>query len=474
MISRLVCVVSCCLALCCTVCGAEKAAKLSVAVIFGDHMVLQSGRQVPVWGTAEPGAEVTVKIADTNATAKAGQDGKWTVKIGPFKAGGPHEMTVSDGKTAVTFKDVLIGEVWFCSGQSNMVMPVSFELKEIADKEIPAAIHPRLRLRSRVWGGKWEACTPETAAPFPGTAYFFGRDLHIALKVPVGLIVEAQGGTPIETYMSREAVAAAALPDKKGMAERAGNRNIDLLIPYGIAGAIFYQGEGGSGANRYDICLTEMVKDWRAKWGQGDFPFLNVQISGSTTPFKERPKAGSGTSSALNVQHYQFQGLMMPNSGLATAADRGVSEVCEAGRHPKNKRELGRRLSLIARSIAYGDKGAIGTPLPQSLTITGKTAKLVFSNAGTGLKALGSDTGEVIGFAASSSDGKNCRWADAKIVGTNTVEIACPPGLSKIEKVYYAPGGELMGCNLYNSENIAAPIFAVDEEWLRQYETRRK
>jgi sialate O-acetylesterase len=268
--------------------------------------------------------------------------------------------------------------------------------------------------------------------------------------------------------MSIEAINSVSPPDKqiKGQSNK---YLFEHLIPYAIAGAIFYQGEGGSGVNRYDVCLEAMVKDWRAKWGQGDFPFINVQVSGSTK-FRDQPKPGTALGSpnvARDVQMCQFAGLAIPNSGLATAADRGVSQFCELGRHPKNKRELGRRLALIARSMVYGDKTAVGTPLPESMTVEGATARLKFNNVGDGLKALGNDKGEVVGFAASAADGKNCRWASAKIVGKDTVEIAAP-GLAKIERIFYAPDDELMSCNLYNGADIAAPIFAVDEKWFAE------
>jgi len=442
----------------------EPAAKFSVAHIFGDHMVLQRGREVPVWGTAPAGSEVTVKVAGKSASAKADAEGKWTVKIGPLEAGGPHEMTVAGGGGSATFKDVLVGEVWFASGQSNMMTPVSFEFEDIAKKELAAADRPQIRLRRGVWGGKWEVCTPESAKSFSGLAYFFGRDLHEALKVPIGLVAIFQGGSPIETFMSKESIVEAATPERKAGVKGAGGcwPDIEKLIPYGVAGAIWYQGEGGSGVNRYDLTFEVMLKDWRTRWGREDLPFLFVQLSGPDKGMKPTvPGEGGGIHPGVYGTHLlQFQCLRIPNTGMILAADYEVSRDSWMG-HPKNRVELGRRMALLARGMVYGEKDKIvwGSPLPESMTVQGNKVLLKFRHAGQGLKAKGNEKGEVSGFSVGG------RYVAARIAAPGAVELTVDKGVSG-KSIQYMPCST--EGNLVNSADLPAPIFSVDEKWFAE------
>lgn len=321
-------------------------APLSAAVrlpsLFSDHMVLQRDGAVPVWGWADPGEAVTVSIAGQKQSTKAGADGKWSLKLEKLAATGPQTMTVKGGNE-ITIKDVLVGEVWLASGQSNMAMQVNGVNN--AKGEIANAKFPEIRMFSverktaetpqAECGGKWEVCSPETVARFSATAYFFGRDLHQALKAPVGLINSSWGGTPIEGWTSVDAqqTLPALAPSleswKKRVAapfdeEQAKDRHakqmeiwkkqsakakaegkkppqqprllasprlqpgrpgnlfngmIAPLVPYAIRGAIWYQGEGNAGQARlYRTLFPTMIADWREKWKQGNFQIGRAHV----------------------------------------------------------------------------------------------------------------------------------------------------------------------------------------------------
>ncbi|MHC4405802.1 MAG: sialate O-acetylesterase, partial [Planctomycetota bacterium] len=317
--------------------AAAAQADVTLPKVIGDHMVLQQGVAVPIWGWADADEKVTVSVGESQVATTADSDGKWMVKLDAMEAGGPCEMTVS-GKNTVTISDVLIGEVWVCSGQSNMQWSVSASLNP--QEEIAAAKYPKIRLFTVTrktsdkplddCEGSWAECSPETVPGFSAVAYFFGRCLHRELGVPVGLINTSWGGTPAEAWTSLEAqqgvpdleptlarwndqvaaydaeaarkryekqVASWQKSAEKAKAEgkqpprrpRAPsdpaasphrpanlyNGMISPLLPFALRGAIWYQGESNcSRAAQYLTLFPTMIKDWRARWGQGDFPFL--------------------------------------------------------------------------------------------------------------------------------------------------------------------------------------------------------
>jgi len=313
---------------------------------FTDHMVLQRDLKVPVWGTARPGAEVTVSFQGQSKSSKTDGNGKWSVLLDPMPANStPGEMAVHSPDGDVKFSDVLVGEVWICSGQSNMDFPLSNNGSSVdhAKEEIESANYPLIRLLKIPRGNNpnqpatgfkasWEVCSPQTVPPFSGVAYFFGRELFQKLNVPIGLINTSYGGTPVEAWLSAEtmksevaAPAAARLAETvKNMpqlmekykaatdqwnqesesAKTAGqpfnkpkprepvgpnhpyapvgiyNVMLHPLIPYGLRGAIWYQGEGNSSrASEYNGLLSALIAQWRKEWNQGDFPFYFVQLA---------------------------------------------------------------------------------------------------------------------------------------------------------------------------------------------------
>jgi len=479
--------------------------------VFGNHMVLQEGIALPVWGTAIPGESVRVEIANRSAYAKADGNGKWQVALPKMGYGGPHALRVTADSGSKEFNDVLVGEVWVASGQSNMQW--SLKLARDPEKEIAAANYPNLRLLyverkpadspQADCKAEWTATTPQTATEFSAVAYFFGRELHQRQGVPVGLIHTSWGGTAAEAWMSREALeaepkfapiltrwdgivqnypAAAAQHAKdvaaweqerdrakaEGRAEPARprgpvgpndpNRPANLyngmiapLLPYAIKGAIWYQGESNAGrAYQYRSLFPAMIENWRADWGQGDFPFLFVQLAN----YMER-KPEPTDSAWAELREAQTMTLSLPNTGMAVSIDIGEAKDI----HPKNKQEVGRRLWYAAERVAYGNRGAEETgPLFSSVTYSGGAARVTFDNARRGLMTL--NGAPVKGFAIAGPDYKFV-WADAQITGDAEVTVSSPAVPNPVAVRYgWADNPE---CTLYSGAGLPASPFRTDD-----------
>ncbi len=472
-------------------------ASLRPSLLFCDHMVLQRGVELPIWGTAEPGEAVTVSIAGKSETANAGADGRWMIRLEALQAGGPHEMTIN----TLVIKDVWVGEVWLCSGQSNMEWP----LKEAANgkAEIAAAAYPKIRgftVPKSSDAGRWQVCSPETAAGFSAVGYFFGREIHKTLDVPVGLIFSTWAGTPVEAWMSHESLKAdpgtkasveewlkhvadyPRLRDEYEQARLSFEKEADRardekrapsiprpkaplnpkyasprwgslyggmiapLIPYAIAGILWYQGESNTThAGVYRERFSRMIVDWRRAWALGDLPFLFVQLP-NFAPAKTDPP----NRWAL-VREAQLQSLSIPKSGMAVAIDIGDPNDI----HPRNKQEVGRRLALAALSIAYGKKLVFSGPVYESMKIEGDKIRLTFNHSGGGLVCKG----EVLhGFALAGED-RIFVPAEAAIDGHSVVVSA--PGVTKPAAVRYA-WADSPEVSLYNKEGLPASPFRTD------------
>jgi len=494
------------------------AAELKVAAVFSDHMVLQRDKAVPVWGWAEPGASVTVEFAPSTGSGQAGQkktatadaNGKWLVKLDPLEASAePCSLRVSAiNHPPLTISDVLVGEVWLGSGQSNMAMTVN-RAKDF-EKEKAASALPLVRMfkeESKAaataqadGSGKWAVCTPESVGGFSATLFFFGRELHRELKVPVGLINSSVGGTPIESWIApeaqmqtpelkeffasqtkaKESVDEATLKagyekqvarwkvlagkaKKEGKAaprrpkdpvetqKRKGNvgglfnGKIAPLIPYALRGAIWYQGEANSHPGKgpfYQYQLPLLVSDWRARWGE-EFPFAWVQL----------PNFGRSGEGWSLVREAMLKSLRLPKTGMAITIDIG-----EVGNiHPQNKQEVGRRLSLWARSTVYGQKvPALSGPLPAGHDIRGNEIIVAFKHTEGGLIAK---DGELKGFAVAGED-KQWKPAQAKIAGDKVI-VTCAE-VAKPVAVRYAWAADPV-CNLYNGAGLPASPFRTDD-----------
>lgn len=437
--------------------------------IFGDHMVLQQGKPAVIWGWADAGEQVTVEIAGNKAEAKAGSDGKWLAKVTPPTAGGPYELMVT-GKNTLKLSDVLVGEVWICSGQSNMEWSVAQSLNP--EDEVKAANFPNIRQIKVAHNpadkpaadlegngqGEWQICSPETVARFTAVGYYFGRKLHQELNVPVGLVNTSWGGTICEAWTSRPSLEANALfqpilerdaqfkPNNPNQASVLFNGMIQPLLPLSIRGAIWYQGESNvSRAEQYAELFPAMIADWRKQFGQGDFPFLFVQLA----PYRYK---NNDPRLCAELWEAQLRTLTTPNTGMAVTTDIGdVNDI-----HPKNKQEVGRRLALWALAKAYGKEVAFSGPLYESHKVEGDKIKISFQHVGGGLVAKGDKPLSHFEIA-----GEDQKFVPATaVIDGNTVVVSS----DKVEKPVAVRFGwsDTAEPNLFNQEGLPASPFRTD------------
>jgi len=544
-------------------------ANVKLPNIFGDHMVLQRDAEVPLWGWADPGEQVTVSAANQTALATAGQDGKWIAKLKKMAASDtPIEVTVA-GKNTIVLKDVLIGDVWVCSGQSNMEFDLS-RTSSVAD-EVPKVLDGQLRLflvpkaiapkpaqdiaAAQLRGeGSWQVCSPDTSVGertwmgFSGIGYYFGKNIHAATGKPVGMIGSYWGGSPAQAWTSLEALkpvpalkiytdegvdssavlekfletrSTVAIPEwnaamekwdidnkaametyvaaskqwvadaKQAVAENkplpstpkpvpprvprldsgknqgmpAGpfNAMIAPIIPYGIKGAIWYQGEANAlNPVLYRTLFPTMITDWRARWGQGDFPFLFVQLANFTPG-----KSDAASDKWALLREAQAQTLALPNTGMAVTLDIGEA----ADIHPKDKWDVALRLALAARHIAYGEEIAFSGPLYKAMTTEAGQIRIQFDHAEGGLVICAppehfhpgeprAAASELLGFTIAGADLKFVP-AKAKIDGDKVVvsSEAVPSPVA----VRYAWADSPIA-NLYNKQGLPAAPFRTDTD----------
>jgi len=456
-------------------------AEVRLPAQFGSRMVLQQGKPAPVWGWADAGAKVTVAFAAQEKSATAGEDGKWTVTLDPLKASAaPGTMTVTAGDDVVKLDDVLVGEVWICSGQSNMEWTVG---ACNCPDDIAAADHPLMR-QIKVphkpsaeplddFQGSWVVCRPQTVPRFTAAGYFFARELHKELGVPIGLVNSSWGGTRVEPWTPP--CGFAAVPELAETAEKTYdakshqqptvlyNGMISPLVPLAIRGAIWYQGEsnGGEGVSYYHK-KRALIGGWRKLFGQGDFPFYFVQLANWQQP-NDNPQGGDGWA---RLREAQLNTLKIPNTGMAVIIDIG-----EAGNiHPKNKQDVGRRLALWALAKDYGKEDLVYSgPLYQGMKVEGDKIRISFDHTGSGLmvgKKEGLEPveevkdGELKRFAVAGADRK-WHWAEAVIDG-DTVVVSCDE-VKEPAAVRYAFSMNPQGCNLYNKEGLPASPFRTDD-----------
>jgi sialate O-acetylesterase len=458
-------------------------ADVKLPAMFTDHAVLQRDMKVPVWGTAEPGEDVTVTIAGQTKKTKADDKGNWQVTLDPLSVGDPLSLVV-EGKNRAEVKDILVGEVWLCSGQSNMEWPMT--LSTNADLEIAAANHPTIRL-VRVKGkgsqspvedfeGEWQICTPKSVAGFSAVGYNFGRELARQLNVPIGLIDDSWGGSACDAWIPRkklegnplyevqlanwDKVAAEYEKDKdpKKAEQLAGNHRpanlyharLEPIMPYAIRGAIWYQGE--SNANRayqYREMFPLMISSWREAWGQGDFPFYYVQLADFMA---EKSDPGDSAWAELREAQTMTQDRV-PNTGQAVIIDIGEA----ADIHPRNKLEVAERLARHALAKDYGRDVVHKSPRYESMEKKDGEIIVKFMDAGT-LRTL--DAAEVQGFAIAGEDRK-WHWAEAKITGPDTVSVSSKDVANPVA-VRYAWADNPV-CNLYNSVLLPVTPFRTDD-----------
>lgn len=489
-------------------------AELKLPAIIGDHMVLQQKQANPLWGWDTPGTEVKVTLGDQVKTAKAGADGKWTVKLDALPANAEPATIVIEGTSKRELTDVLVGEVWMCSGQSNMGFALGSDWK--VEVESLASNHPNLRIISvpqvgtqelqNDFNGQWEAANPENVKSFSAVGFYYGRYLHEILGVPVGLIDNAWGGSAAEAWIRRDTIDKdprfktltegwkareiqlsseeakkayeVALADWVAKAEEAkaankpaprrpngpeqllsgnarpGNIFAGVVYPtlgYGIKGVIWYQGESNAGrAWEYAELFPFMIEQWRAEWGQGDFPFYWVQLA----DFKAEVDA-PGDAQWAELRESQSKTLSLPNTGEAVIIDIGEANDI----HPKNKLDVAARLVRWALAKDYGFTNIEPqSPTYLEMAIEGNKAKLSFDHVGSGLRTF--DVNDVRGFAICGED-HQWVWADAKITGKDTIEVWADSVAAPVA-VRYAWADNPV-CNVLSKEGLPMNPFRTDD-----------
>jgi sialate O-acetylesterase len=468
-------------------------------------MVLQRDKPIHIWGWSDPGEKVSVAFHGISREATGDSLGNWGIFLPPESSGGPYQLTVT-GSNKIVLDDVLIGDVWFASGQSNMEFPlIGFGGAPLKDSaaEIAHAGQAQIRLLHIPQKAadfplfnsatSWTECSPETAANFSAVAYFFGRELAARERVPIGLIDATWGGTVAEAWMSLEAISAdaglmpvfatrahmmqtqgemAAILAKERRedlaAKQAGqappnhtwrpapeswapaglfNGMIAPETPYAIKGVIWYQGESNSKlafAPMYAKLFPALIADWRAQWHEGDFPFLYVQISNFTS---------NATEAWAIIREAQRRSLSVANTGMAVTIDIG-----DPGNvHPPDKQTVGARLALAARALAYGESVEYSGPLFRQAAPDGDGVRVWFDHTAHGLVAKGD---ALQGFEIAGDDGRFVTAAariDGQTVVVSNAQVAAP----KYVRYGWANAPVV---NLFNSEGLPASPFTSEEE----------
>lgn len=428
--------------------------------LFTDNMVLQRDMPIRIWGTAQDGEEIRVTLGNRSATAPA-KEGKWHAELDSLPAGGPHTLTIKGPEKQIEFKNVMIGEVWIASGQSNMQWSIKASAEP--EKTIAEAKHPQIRLFTVKRGGAaepqtnvkvergWVECSPETAGDFSAVAYHFGMALHKQLNVPIGLISTNVGGTAAQRWTPKEVLAGdeqlKRYAEEKNVSDLY-NAMIHPLLPFRIRGAIWYQGESNAGqAKRYEILFPAMIKSWRDRWGQGDFPFLFVQLA----PFMKISHEPEQSDWA-ELRDAQLKTLdKVTNTAMAVITDVGD----EKDIHPKQKQPVGERLALAARAIAYGEKVEYSGPLFESMTVRDGEAVLRFKHTGQGLEQRGD---KLAGFTIAGEDKKFVN-AEARLDG-DTVIVRSPDVKDPVAVRFGWANYPVV--NLWNKDGLPASPFRTD------------
>lgn len=478
----------------------EAAAELRLAGIFADQMVLQRDQPIPVWGWAEPGDKVTVILLDQKETALTNEHGAWSVTLKPSEADSHcRQLRVESGEQAIVVNDVLVGDVWHASGQSNMAMTVGAMAKELEPvaKDIAAAELPQLRfcrinepesskpvndLRQRA---TWTVCDPTTVSRFSGVAFYFARRLDKELNVPIGVIDTSRGGTPIEPFIPRAAfdshptlkreLKLGDREDLKGIWKLPGgvrardanwlparlfHSRLAPICRFGVRGAIWYQGESNSGVQEdprdYQHKMRAFINGWRQAFGNEKLPVYFVQLPGSG--------AGEGWP---YLREQQRLATDLQHTGMVVTVD-----LDGAGIHPPNKIDVGERLARWALAKDYGRTVPFSGPMFERQDVEGNRVILHFSHANSGLMVADKDglaepretpEGELAYFEVTDSSGQ---WhpAKARIDGQKVV-VSCDEVASPIA-VRYAYAVTPENCNLYNRDGLPASPFCSKPELL--------
>jgi sialate O-acetylesterase len=456
-------------------------AELKLPAIFSNQMVLQREQANPIWGWAEPNADVVVVLGQQTKQGKADADGKWRVTLDPLPAGGPHQIVIESGKDRRAIEDVLVGEVWVCSGQSNMQWSIN-QTKD-ADLTKVTAHYPNLRVITvpirgtqepqSDFEGSWKPATPENVGSFTAVGYHFGLTLHQALGIPVGLIHDSWGGSACEAWVPRDLLEAD--PKYKGLLDRwreieakpdadqrllagnarPGNLYNGMLLPivgYGIRGAIWYQGESNAGrAYQYRELFPRMIQAWRDRWQQGDFPFYWVQLADFTAEVPE-----PGDSDWAELREAQTLAQRLPKTGQAVIIDLGEANDI----HPVNKEDVGERLARWALANDYGVKITYRSPEYQAMEKRDNKIVISFDHVAGNLKPF--DINEIRGFAIAGEDRKFYPAKAQLVEGDKTKVEVWSDQVTNPVAVRYAWANNPV-CNLRSTSGLPVTPFRTDD-----------
>ena len=466
-------------------------AEVKLPSVLGNSMILQRDMPVPVWGWAEPDETVTVSLGSQTKSTVADESGRWQVKLDALDANSQGQTLTISGSNTIALQDVLVGEVWICSGQSNMEWALGGALNSA--QEVAAANHPQIRLFN-VPGhttaaapqdncpGNWQVCEPNSARGFSAVGYFFGRRLHDELDVPIGLVGSNWGGTRIEPWTSlagfqsvpqlkalADEVSARQAKSKEGEVPTEGvtpsaifNAMIHPLAPFAMRGAIWYQGESNGGEGESYFHKTQaLVNGWRELFNP-ELAFYWVQLANFQQP-NDDPAGGDGWA---KIRDAQRQALSIPHTGMAVIIDVGEANDI----HPRNKQDVGWRLAQYALHQSYGKTELVPCgPLYRSSKIEGNSIRITFDHVGggliVGLKEGLEPTkeikdGQLQRFAIAGAD-KNWHWAESTIDGDTVVVKS--PAVPEPLAVRYAYSMNPVGANLYNKEGFPASPFRTDD-----------
>ncbi|TWT79367.1 hypothetical protein CA13_07670 [Planctomycetes bacterium CA13] len=472
-------------------------ADVTLPNIFSNSMVLQRDQTNPVWGKADPGETVTVTIGSQKHSTAAAADGQWKISLDPMSVGEPKELVIK-GNNEIRLTDILVGEVWVCSGQSNM----QFAVRGSTDYALVAASanYPEIRMvnfpqvgkQDPVWSHedrKWMVCGPDTVGGFSAVGYFFARQLYQILGVPIGMVNNAWGGSACEAWIPRETLASDAqfaplmerweametqFAELSAKSDRNDAQNKQLAnlrrqmtgnhrpaniyngvlkshLGYGIRGAIWYQGESNAGrAYQYRELFPLMISSWRKEWGQGDFPFYWVQLADFRA---EKPEpADSGWAELREAQTMTMSKLA--HTGQAVIIDLGEGKDI----HPRNKVDVGMRLARWALANEYELPIAFHSPEYKSMAIDGNKAVLTFDFVGKGWRPF--DVREPLGFTIAGED-KVFVNAKATLLKDGRIEVSAD-SVKKPASVRYGWADNPV-CNMYNQEDLPLTPFRTDD-----------
>ena len=492
-------------------------AELTPAPVFNDHMVLQRDMIVPVWGKADPAAEITISINQINQSTTASDSGNWTMELPAMPAGGPYQMTISDSSTTITYGDIYIGDVWLCSGQSNMDMTVAMGNQywcgvDNADQEVANADYPLIRVFDVPFVTseypldsvtcEWMICSPQTAGSFSAAAYFMARDLYLKYNIPIGLITSAFGASTAESWTSRESLIAhpqlrflienyaekKEAYDADPERQRKYKENLakwqsacqkaeeeGKLLPRGVK-IEDPRDDQHSPYTCYNGMIAPLIP-YAIKgtiWYQGESnqptsKLYDVIMENMIADWRNRWQQGDFPFIYVQLANYgkesdnpnkpspfaEVRYAQLQNLQIANTAMATAIDIGDAGNiHPKNKQEVGRRLALCADALAYDQPTEYMGPIYKEMKVEGNKAIISFDHIGSGLAVHGE---KLEGFAIAGRNNEYI-WADAQIVG-DTVVVSSEKVKNPISVRYaYADNPK---CSLYNKEGLPASPFAA-------------